>query len=271
MLFIFVHQTNIVMKKLITILSLLLFSAVAIAQGGPLKFLGIPIDGTEAQFVSKLKNKGFIYNGANKSYKGQFNGHNVDVYIHTNHNIVDRVYVAFPRTSEQDIRRQFNSLLSQFEETGKYLPLSINEEIPSDEDISHEITVNNKRYQAIFSYFDADRDQQEFMNAMLDKFSDFYTEEQLATLKEYCQKSIDSPEASIDVLMDEMVEELGISQDCDTELDPIKAFQSFLTMLERMRSLADGEVWFMIHEEYGRYNLGLYYDNLHNRPHGEDL
>lgn len=259
------------MKKLITILSLLLFSVVAIAQGGPLKFLGIPIDGPEAQFVSKLKSKGFTYNIANKTYKGQFNGQTVDVYIHTNHNLVDRVYVAFPRTSEQDIRRQFNNLLSQFEETGKYIPLSINEEIPSDEDVSHEITVNNKRYQAIFSYFDADRDQQEFINAMLDKFSDFYTEEQLATLKEYCQKSIDSPDDNIDVLMGEMLEELGISQDNKAEVDPIKAFQSFLTMLERMRSLADGEVWFMIHEEYGRYNLGLYYDNLHNRPHGEDL
>ena len=30
-------------------------------------------------------------------------------------------------------------------------------------------------------------------------------------------------------------------------------------------------VWFMIHERYGRYQIGLYYDNLHNQAHGEDL
>ena len=261
------------MKRLITILSLFIISLYSFAQG-PLKFLGIPIDGSESTFVTQLKAKGFRYDSLSEAYKGQFNGQNVDVYVHTNHNLVDRVYVAFPRKSEQDIRIQFNNLLSQFQETGKYLTLSINEEIPADEDISYEISIHNKRYSAVFSYFDSDRDPAAFIDEMIDKFSDYYTEEQLATLKEYSQKSIDlSPEEAED-LRDQMMEELqsmGVGQGVDAESDPIKAFQSFLSMLDRFRSLADGEVWFMIHEQYGRYNLGLYYDNLHNRPHGEDL
>lgn len=87
------------MKKTLLIAILALFSTVCVAQGGgPLKFLGIPIDGTEAQFVSKLKAKGFTYSTLTEGYKGQFNGKSVDVYIHTNHNLVDRVYVAFPYT-----------------------------------------------------------------------------------------------------------------------------------------------------------------------------
>lgn len=85
------------MKKSLAITLLVLISAICFAQDdGALKFLGIPIDGTEAQFVSRLKTKGFTYNSVSQSYKGQFNGYNVDVYIHTNHDLVDRVYVAFP-------------------------------------------------------------------------------------------------------------------------------------------------------------------------------
>ena len=48
------------MKKALLIALLTLFYAVSFGQdGGPLKFLGIPIDGTEAQFAAKLKAKGF--------------------------------------------------------------------------------------------------------------------------------------------------------------------------------------------------------------------
>ena len=54
-------------------------------------------------------------------------------------------------------------------------------------------------------------------------------------------------------------------------IDEDKAFLFLATFIDGMKSLADGEVWFMIHENYGRYNIGLYYDNLHNQAHGEDL
>ena len=157
------------MKKAILITLLACFSVVCMGQNeGALTFLGIPIDGTEAQFTAKLRKKGFTYNSAYESYKGQFNGKSVDVYIHTNHNLVDRVYVAFPYNSEEGIRGEFNKLLSQFKDNGKYVDLSMNTEIPSDEDISHEISVNKKRYQASYSYFNFDRDPLEFMNALID-------------------------------------------------------------------------------------------------------
>ena len=35
--------------------------------------------------------------------------------------------------------------------------------------------------------------------------------------------------------------------------------------------VATGMVWFKIVEDYGRYSLAIYYENLINRPHGEDL
>lgn len=263
------------MKKALLIALLTLFSALCFGQdGGPLKFLGIPIDGTEAQFAAKLKAKGFTYSALTEGYKGQFNGKQVDVYIHTNHNLVDRVYVAFPNTTEEGIRVEFNRLLAQFKDTGKYMDLSMNEEIPADDDISYEITVKNKRYQASFSYYDSDRDPVAFMNALMDKFSGFFTEEQLAKLKEYAVKAMDVPEDQSEALQAEMMAEMqkmGLGQDENAEPDPEKAFKFLATFMDGMSSLADGEVWFMIHENYGRYNIGLYYDNIHNQAHGEDL
>ena len=59
------------MKKTLFITLLTLLSIVCFGQdGGTLKFLGIPIDGTEAQFAAKLKSKGFTYNTVYESYKG---------------------------------------------------------------------------------------------------------------------------------------------------------------------------------------------------------
>ena len=263
------------MKRLLLIALSVLFSTVCFSQdGGALKFLGIPIDGTRAQFSAKLKSKGFSYNTLYESYKGQFNGQNVDVYIHTNHNLVDRVYVAFPYTTEEGIRVEYNRLLRQFKENGKYMDLSMNEEIPEDDDISYEISVKNKRYQASFSYYDPDRDPASFMDAILDKLSDFYTEEQLTILKNYSRAMAETPEADHETLQTQMMAEmqsLGLGQEENVEPNPEEALRFLATFMDGMKSLADGSVWFMIHEHYGRYQIGLYYDNLHNQAHGEDL
>ena len=131
------------MKRLLFTTLISLFPIFSFGQNdGVLKFLGIPIDGTESQFTTELKSKGFTYNFYTESYKGQFNGKSVDIYIHTNHNLVDRVYVSFPPTTEENIRIDFNLLLSQFKKNSKYIDLSMNEEIPESDDISYEINVS---------------------------------------------------------------------------------------------------------------------------------
>lgn len=261
----------ILMKKTLLIIILALFSLVALGQnGGPLKFLGIPIDGPSAQFETKLKAKGFRYNSITEGYKGQFNGRSVDVFVHTNHDIVDRVYVAFPLTSEEDIRNEFNRLLKQFNDTGKYLDLSFNEEIPDEEDISYEMTVNNKRYQASFTYFDSDRNPATFIDTMIDLLSDYFTEEDRAELKSDIKRLVELPKEEQEAVQAEMMAKIQ-QMGTDTEADPEKALRFVFSFFEGLKSMADGDVWFMIHESYGRYQISLYYDNLHNQAHGEDL
>ena len=257
------------MKRLLLIALISLVPILSFSQNdGVLKFLGIPIDGAESQFATKLRSKGFTYNSYTESYKGQFNGKYVDIYIHTNHNVVDRVYVAFPPTTEENIRIEFNLLLSQFKKNSKYMDLSMNEGIPETEDISYEINVNNKRYQASFSYFDPDRDPLSFANALIDKFDGLLPAESISKWKESMATSLNLSEDDQKLQSEHMMTEF---QDAIGNIDEDKAFLFIATFIDGMKSLADGDVWFMIHENYGCYNLGLYYDNLHNRANGEDL
>ncbi len=266
------------MKKALFTALLALIAFISFGQNsnsGAIKFLGIPIDGTESQFSAKLRNKGFTYDSLYESYSGQFNGKPVDVFLHTNHDVVDRVYVAFPYNTEDDIRIEFNTLLKQFNDNKKYTDLSFNSEIPEDEDISYEMSVNSKRYQASFSYFDPDRDQQEFVNALIDGYSEFFTNEQLDNIKEDMAQYLSASEDNQEEILQKVIEKFENTEFAQTtgnaEEDTEKAVRFIMTTMDTLKSLADGSVWFMIHEHYGKYQIGLYYDNLHNQAHGEDL
>lgn len=50
---------------------------------------------------------------------------------------------------ETDIKIRFNKLCQQFKNNSKYTSLD-DYTIPEDEDISYEMSVNSKRYEAIF-------------------------------------------------------------------------------------------------------------------------
>ena len=148
------------------------------------------------------------------------------------------------------------------------MDLSMNEVIPETDDISYEIKVNNKRYQASFSYFDPDRDPLSFANALIDKFDGLLPSESISKWKEAMATSLNLSEDDQKLQSEQMMTKL---QDAIGNIDEDKAFLFIATFIDGMKSLADGDVWFMIHENYGRYNLGLYYDNLHNQANGEDL
>ena len=105
------------MRRFITTIILLLVSILAIAQTsaeGTLKFLNIPIDGTKENMISRIKEKGFRYDSYKDCLRGQFNGKDVEVYVVTNHNVVDRIYVAYPEMSESRVITEYNILLGQF-------------------------------------------------------------------------------------------------------------------------------------------------------------
>lgn len=231
----------IIMKKILLIAVLLGCSVTLYAQNDVTQFLGIPVDGSKYEMIQKLKAKGFQSTPFDKDVlTGEFNGTDVDVYVVTTNNKVSRIMVADANTmDETDIRIRFNKLCRQFQKNQKYLSASLSVEdysLSDDENISYEMTVRKKRYQAAYyqlpTAIDSVAIAEEIQSVVLSK----YTEEQLANATE------------------ELQEEMMTT--------------AVLYMLEKFSKKS---VWFMINENYGKYYITMFYDNEYNRANGEDL
>lgn len=48
-----------------------------------------------------------------------------------------------------------------------------------------------------------------------------------------------------------------------------EVFVDYLTHF--IEKFSKNSVWFMINENYGKYKILMYYDNLHNQANGDDL
>ena len=209
------------------------------AQNDVTKFLGIPVDGSKSEMIQKLKAKGFRYDSELDCLKGEFNGRDSYISVVTNSDKVYRIMVRDAiSSSESNIRIRFNALCRQFENNKKYQSVSSESYIiPEDDNISYEMSVNKKRYQA--SYF-------QVPEGGIDSTT-IAQEAQTFIYSKYSQEQLSS-----------FTEEQG--QELMTEL------------LQYMTDkLYKKSVWFMIAEQYGEYYILLYYDNGYNQANGEDL
>lgn len=146
------------MKKILSVAFLLMLSVALHAQKEVTKFLGIPVDGSKSSMIQKLKNKGFVYDPSADYLKGEFNGQQVDVYVVTNNNRVYRIMACDKHgCDEGQIKIRYNTLCRQFANNQKYVPISA-EELSDRENISYEMTVHNKQYQATYAQLPADDD-----------------------------------------------------------------------------------------------------------------
>ncbi|MCW4468420.1 hypothetical protein OGH69_05545 [Flavobacterium sp. MFBS3-15] len=142
-------------RKAIWLLMLLL-SISFYAQKDVTQFLDIPVDGFKAEMVQKLKSKGFVKNRDEDGIlDGDFNGVKVKISVGTNNNKVWRIAVIDVNpTNETNIKIRFNNLIQQFQNNKRYSPQSdttiAKYIIPKTEDISYEMSIKNKRYEAVF-------------------------------------------------------------------------------------------------------------------------
>lgn len=221
------------MNKLMTIVMLLAVTAALHAQKSVTQFLGIPVDGTKSEMIRKLKAKGFESNPYNKEFlTREFNGYDVNIAVVTNNNNVYRIMVsdAMP-IDEAHIKIRFNNLCEQFKNNPKYLS-SGDQTIPENENISYEMSVNSKVYDATFFQVDTT----EIINNAVAISAKKFSPEQLANPTEEILKEIKSIHYSV-------VHEL-----CSNKV-----------------------VWFRIEEFYGQYYIAMYYDNCYNQADGSDL
>lgn len=218
-----------------------LFATTAHAQKDVTKFLGIPVDGTKAEMIQKLKAKGFKSTYSDPEVlEGEFNGEDVEIHIVTNNNKVYRIMVADKmRRDEGQIIIRFNTLCRQFEKNSKYTSPDKDQTIPDTENIYLGINARNKQYEATFSQVDlTDSTMMYSMGAKAaELLTQQFTKEELETKSEE----------------EIMFEIRKISEKLLIEL------------------LDSKSVWFMIREYLGRYYITMYYDNTYNESNGEDL
>lgn len=153
------------MRKFLTLLAMIAISASVFAQKEVTKFMGIPVDGSPTEMIKKLKAKGFktdekfmqpIKQGlidwdGPEVLTGRFNGEKVLLGLLVEQNKVWRICISDKNTrDETQIKIRFNTLVRQFENNDKYLYF-YEQTIADDEDISYQMTVNKKQYEAIFA------------------------------------------------------------------------------------------------------------------------
>lgn len=228
------------MKKFLTLLMMLFCLCTAQAQEDVTTFLGIPVDGSKSDMEKKLLNKGFTRVKGVDCLEGQFNGTYANVFICTNNNKVCRIMVADKTNQdERDIKIRFNNLVRQFENNKRYFSFGKNI-ISEDEDISYEIRIHNKNYEAVF-YQMIDTTKTDFKNMK----KEFYE----TALSKYSYEQIRNP-----------------SKEIENDLDNIS------TALQ-VELLSKKPVWVRINRiDYeDKYYIAIYYDNEYNRANGEDL
>jgi hypothetical protein len=141
------------MKKFM-LLGLFISLTINVYAQNTIKFLGIPIDGTKREMISKLEAKGYEYDSYNDCLAGEFNGTDVQISVQTINNRVWRIAVIDKSyTNETNIKIRFNNLFEQFSNNSKYVRLEgymVNE----NDDISYEMTVKDKRYDVSFGLVD---------------------------------------------------------------------------------------------------------------------
>ena len=138
------------MKKILSLLFLLLFTCTIQAQKDVTTFLGIPVDGFKSEMRKKLIAKGFEPVTGQEFLKGEFNGTDVHVYIATNNNKVYRIMLCDRNTQDEaNIKIRFNKLVNQFENNPRYITTS-DFSLSDSENISYEMLVHKKNYDAIY-------------------------------------------------------------------------------------------------------------------------
>ena len=168
---------------------LLISSLFIYAQQDVTKFLGIPVDGSKSEMIQKLKAKGYTSSPLDKDVLvGEFNGADVNIHVVTNNNKVYRIMICdVNNIDERAIQIRFNRLCEQFVNNSKYSSLPLEEYmIPDDEDISYEITVHKKRYEAVFYQ----KTDETFMAKQIEAAFPQYTKEQLANTSEELRAEI---------------------------------------------------------------------------------
>ena len=220
------------MKKLLLVATFSMASFLLSAQNDVTQFMGIPIDGFKHEMIQKLKEKGFVLSSLDSSFlEGEFNGEEVLVNVQTNNNKVWRIAVVDVKARDEgQIKIRYNNLCRQFEENSRYKCFE-DQTIPEEEDISYEMLVNDKQYQAAFYQKQDSVIKANYIRSLL--------------LSKYSEEQLENP--TTEILSEELSESI-----------------KYTIQNEKL-------VWFTIINSGRGYSITMFYENKSNKANGEDL
>lgn len=114
------HKT---MRKIAFALLMFLTLSLNAQNDGIIKFVGIPVDGSKSEMISKLKQKGFTYDYEYDLFKGKFDGEFITGKIETYN---DKVYnIRFMHDvhgfNKSVVINKFNSFVLRYDINEKYI------------------------------------------------------------------------------------------------------------------------------------------------------
>lgn len=235
------------MKKILTLIALLMLVGTMQAQRQVTTFLGIPVDGTKAEMTNKLIAKGFTLKSfdGTEFLEGEFNGAKVHLYIITNNNKVWRIMLcdATP-TDENNVKIRFNTLIRQFGANAKYETIDA---VPVDESVrlSTAIIVERKTFEAAFNQKSSPAENSA-------KTSDAAPQTMSATASQTKAEEVYS-----------------LANRDETSNTNVSIGGNALSQI--LQNQYKRIVWFRICRQFRGYYICMYYDNKYNEAHGEDL
>ncbi|NLV52089.1 MAG: hypothetical protein GXY64_02330 [Bacteroidales bacterium] len=228
------------MKKMITLICMAFMACAIHAQSDVITFLGIPVDGTEAEMREQLMAKGFKKVSGEKYLKGEYDGKEVQVTINTEKKKVYRLMVFDAISSDEAlIRDRYNELFLRYSNDKSFVQSSAvsAQPIPKEESISTEMLTHGKVYHAAF-YQDPDStavDNEKVQELIKSFMAEQYTPEQIQRLSQERK--------------DEIANEI---------------YGIFLEATSQKR------VQFLLRTMSGRSAIFLFFDNLKNFPEKEN-
>ncbi len=239
-----------IMRKIAFTLLMLLTLSMSAQNDGVIRFLGIPVDGAKEEMISKLKQKGFVFNNE-VMFQGEFNGSKIYGGIETYQDKVYRIRFFYDSEGYDKtvIIKRFNSLVLQYDNNEKYMS-NINLDkvtknidtylIDTYEDIGYELK-RGKEYLAQY-YYTVDKDPSDttgYYQYKVEEYKKFSNS--MASLKE---------------------------EDREKFINMITSPEMFY-----MHRLEQDMVLFYITEGigYGKFNIMFEYLNRRNAPNGQDL
>lgn len=229
-------MTRFIFSLLITLMTLTTY-----AQKDVTKFLGIPVDGTKASMIQKLKAKGFKSSYYDKDIlEGQFNGTNVYVNVITNRDKVWRIAIVDAYSCDwKEIVSRYNMLLTQFRsKLDTYTQLdSADKFLTQDYDNAEFFLFDSKmkrdNCQAIFA-----QESEDCIMAIITP----------NLLSKYTQEQIDNPDffVGLDILGEK------------------------IKYINQAKKLVHFSIFENEHDPT-KYRIYMYYDNIYNQANGEDL